>query len=56
VTTRIKLRIADLRGYATIQDLGRRGFRALGVPVSGALDMLSAAYANALVGNRLAKP
>jgi len=52
VTTRVKLRVADLRGYATVQDLGRRGFRALGVPVSGALDMLSAAYANALVGNR----
>jgi len=51
VTTQVKLRVADLRGYATIQDLGRRGFRALGVPVSGALDMLSAAYANALAGN-----
>jgi antagonist of KipI len=37
--------------YASIQDLGRYGFRALGVPVSGAMDKLSAAYANALVGN-----
>ena len=37
--------------YATIQDLGRLGYRALGVPVSGALDRLSAAYANALVSN-----
>ncbi len=37
--------------YASIQDLGRYGFRALGVPVCGAMDKLSAAYANALVGN-----
>ncbi len=35
----------------SIQDLGREGFRSLGVPVSGAMDRLSAAYANALVGN-----
>ncbi len=38
-------------GIASIQDMGRKGYRALGVPVSGALDRLSAAYANALVGN-----
>ncbi len=37
--------------YASIQDLGRFGYRSLGVPVSGALDKLSAAYLNALVGN-----
>ncbi len=37
--------------FATIQDLGRVGYRSLGVPVSGAIDKLSAAYANALVGN-----
>jgi len=37
--------------YSSIQDLGRYGFRALGVPVCGAMDKLSAAYANALVGN-----
>jgi len=38
-------------GYATIQDLGRVGYRSMGVPVGGAMDRLSAAYANALVGN-----
>jgi len=35
----------------TIQDLGRPGFQALGVPRSGALDGRSAALANRLVGN-----
>ena len=38
-------------GYATIQDLGRVGYRCVGVPASGAMDRLSAVYANALVGN-----
>ncbi len=37
--------------HASVQDLGRYGYRALGVPVSGAMDRISAAYANALVGN-----
>ena len=37
--------------YASIQDLGRFRYRSLGVPVSGALDKLSVAYVNALVGN-----
>jgi 5-oxoprolinase (ATP-hydrolysing) subunit C len=36
---------------ATIQDGGRLGFRAFGVPVSGPFDRISAAIANALVGN-----
>ena len=35
----------------TVQDLGRFGAQALGVPVSGALDPLSLRLANALVGN-----
>jgi len=39
--------------YASIQDLGRDGYRSIGVPVSGVLDRLSAVYANALVGNCL---
>jgi 5-oxoprolinase (ATP-hydrolysing) subunit C len=34
----------------TIQDFGRRGFRALGVPLSGALDPVLLAAANALAG------
>lgn len=37
--------------FATVQDLGRPGFRAWGVPVGGAFDMRSHELANALVGN-----
>jgi biotin-dependent carboxylase-like uncharacterized protein len=36
---------------ASIQDLGRRGYRHFGVPVSGALDDVSLRLANALVCN-----
>ena len=36
----------------TIQDLGRPGWGAFGVPVSGAMDTLALRAANALVGNR----
>lgn len=35
----------------TVQDLGRRGHRAVGVPLGGALDRFSLRAANALVGN-----
>lgn len=35
----------------TLQDLGRPGYQRLGIPVSGALDPLSLAAANLLVGN-----
>jgi biotin-dependent carboxylase-like uncharacterized protein len=37
--------------HTTVQDLGRGGWQALGVPVSGALDGLSLRLGNALVGN-----
>jgi antagonist of KipI len=37
--------------YAALQDLGRRGYRAFGVPVSGAMDLPAHVQANALVGN-----
>lgn len=37
--------------YSTIQDLGRFGQRSFGVPVSGAMDLYSSAFANALLGN-----
>ena len=37
--------------HTTVQDLGRLGYQALGVPVSGALDTPSLRLANALVGN-----
>jgi len=35
----------------SIQDRGRFGYRSLGVPVSGAMDLISSAYANRLLGN-----
>ncbi|MEM0014863.1 MAG: biotin-dependent carboxyltransferase family protein [Zestosphaera sp.] len=47
----VNLHITYLAGVATVQDLGRHGYRTLGVPISGALDITSASYANALVGN-----
>jgi biotin-dependent carboxylase-like uncharacterized protein len=37
--------------HTTVQDLGRVGWQALGVPVSGALDSRSLRLGNALVGN-----
>jgi biotin-dependent carboxylase-like uncharacterized protein len=37
----------------TVQDLGRSGYQALGVPVSGALDPVALRLGNALVGNSL---
>jgi len=37
--------------YSTIQDAGRRGYRALGIPASGAMDPLALWAANAAVGN-----
>src|SRR5439155_16360084 len=36
---------------ATIQDLGRTGYRAFGVPLGGAFDRGSASLANALLAN-----
>ena len=37
--------------YSTIQDQGRFGQRSYGVPVSGAMDLYSYEFANALLGN-----
>ncbi len=37
--------------FTTIQDKGRTGYRSLGVPVSGAMDAISAAMANKLLDN-----
>lgn len=37
--------------FTTVQDLGRRGHRAAGVPLSGAADNVSLRLANLLVGN-----
>jgi allophanate hydrolase len=38
--------------HTTVQDLGRIGWQAVGVPVSGALDATALRLANRLVGNR----
>jgi biotin-dependent carboxylase-like uncharacterized protein len=45
------LRIARAGIHATVQDAGRSGYRALGVPGSGALDSVALHLANAVVGN-----
>lgn len=37
--------------YTTIQDLGRFGYREFGVPTSGVMDVLSAKFANTIIGN-----
>ena len=37
--------------HTTVQDLGRYGYQASGVPVSGALDAFTHRFANRLVGN-----
>src|SRR5207245_7710569 len=42
--------------HTTVQDLGRPGYQAIGVPSSGALDGFSLRLANALVGNPLGAP
>ncbi|MEX1186517.1 MAG: biotin-dependent carboxyltransferase family protein [Gemmatimonadaceae bacterium] len=47
----MSLTIRRISGFATIQDGGRRGYRAEGVPLCGAMDPISLARANALVGN-----
>jgi biotin-dependent carboxylase-like uncharacterized protein len=45
------LRVVAPGLHTTLQDLGRRGFQDVGVPVSGPLDRVSLTLANALVGN-----
>jgi allophanate hydrolase len=45
------LRVLNPGLHTTVQDLGRIGYQALGVPVSGALDGLALRLANAIVGN-----
>jgi biotin-dependent carboxylase-like uncharacterized protein len=42
--------------HSTIQDLGRRGYQDIGVPLSGALDRIGLSLANALVGNAANAP
>lgn len=45
------LRVLHGGTLTTVQDLGRRGWRHLGVALAGALDPVQAALANRLVGN-----
>ncbi len=45
----LKVLMAGL--HTTVQDLGRVGYQALGVPASGALDPVALRLGNALVGN-----
>ena len=45
------LRVAAPGLMTTLQDLGRKGYQRLGIPVSGALDAVSLIAANAIVGN-----
>ena len=42
--------------HTTFQDLGRHGYQAFGVPVSGALDVASHRLANRIVGNSDSAP
>jgi biotin-dependent carboxylase-like uncharacterized protein len=54
MTAGLKVLVPGL--HTTVQDLGRPGYQAIGVPVSGALDGFSLRLANALVGNSLGSP
>ena len=45
------LRVVRAGMYTTVQDAGRAGHRALGVPLSGAADSMARRVVNALVGN-----
>jgi biotin-dependent carboxylase-like uncharacterized protein len=45
------LRVIDAGALTTVQDLGRPGYAALGVPRSGALDPAALRLANRLIGN-----
>ncbi len=54
MTSALKVIIPGIQ--TTVQDLGRRGFQDVGVPVSGPLDRVSFRFANALVGNPAGTP
>lgn len=45
------LKVLAPGSHTTVQDLGRTGFQAIGIPVSGALDHASLRLGNLLVGN-----
>ena len=50
------LEVLSPGGGATIQDLGRRGWKRFGIPPGGAMDEDSARRANLLVGNEGSEP
>ncbi|MBI1793592.1 MAG: biotin-dependent carboxyltransferase [Chloroflexi bacterium] len=45
--------VLDVSGFATIQDLGRAGWRRFGVPASGPMDSFAFRAANLLAGNSM---
>jgi antagonist of KipI len=47
----MSIEVIDVSGLATIQDIGRKGWRRFGVPASGPMDVFAFHAANALVGN-----
>jgi biotin-dependent carboxylase-like uncharacterized protein len=47
----MSLQVIEANGFATIQDLGRIGWRRFGVPPSGPMDVFAFHAANALAGN-----
>lgn len=47
----MSITVARMTGLATVQDGGRTGYRAEGVPLCGAMDVAALAIANGLVGN-----
>lgn len=42
--------------YSSIQDMGRTGYRAFGIPVSGSMDQVSPALGNSILGNDINAP
>lgn len=46
------LEVIEPGAWTTIQDCGRYGYRAMGVPVCGAMDPLAAALVNKITGNK----
>lgn len=51
VTSFLKIQVKKAGLHDTFQDLGRVGYRHLGIPVSGAMDVWAHHLANQLVGN-----
>jgi antagonist of KipI len=47
------LEVLEVQALATLQDLGRRGWRRFGVPTSGPMDAFAFQAANLLVGNSI---